>query len=42
MKRIGLNDCYGESGKPDELYEKYGLSARHVAEKVREVVKRKK
>jgi len=42
MKRIGMEDKYGESGKPEELYEKYGLSAKHVAEKVREVVKRKK
>ena len=42
IKRIGLEDKYGESGKPDELYDKYGLSARHVAEKVREIVKRKK
>ncbi len=42
MKRIGMEDKYGESGKPAELYDKYGLSAKHVAEKVREVVKRKK
>ncbi len=42
MKRIGMEDKYGESGKPDELYDKYGLSAKHVAEKVREFVKRKK
>ena len=42
IKRIGFEDKYGESGKPDELYDKYGLSARHVAEKVREIVKRKK
>src|SRR3989338_149670 len=27
MKRIGLNDQYAESGKPSELYEKYGLSS---------------
>ncbi|MFH0868543.1 MAG: transketolase family protein, partial [Candidatus Woesearchaeota archaeon] len=31
MKRIGMQDCYGESGKPAELYDKYGLSAEHVA-----------
>ena len=42
MKRIGLEDKYGESGKPDELYEKYGLSARHVAIKVKETIKKKK
>lgn len=42
MKRIGVEDKYGESGKPAELYDKYGLSAKHVAEKVKEVVKKKK
>jgi len=42
MKRIGMEDKYGESGKPAELYEKYGLSANHVAEKVKKVVKGKK
>ena len=42
MKRIGLQDCYGESGKPAELYDKYGLSANKVAEKVKEFVKNKK
>ena len=42
MKRIGMEDKYGESGKPAELYDKYGLSAKHVAEKVRNVVKRKR
>ncbi|MBN4049260.1 transketolase family protein [archaeon AH-315-M20] len=41
MKRIGMEDKYGESGKPDELYEKYGLSANKVAEKVKEFVKKK-
>jgi transketolase len=39
MKRIGMDDKYGESGKPEELYDKYGLSAKHVAERVKEVVK---
>ena len=42
MKRIGMEDCYGESGKPAELYDKYGLSARHIVEKVRKIVKGKK
>ena len=27
LKRIGVNDTFGESGKPEELLEKYGLSA---------------
>lgn len=42
MKRIGMEDKYGESGKPAELYDKYGLSARHVASKVMQVIKKKK
>ena len=42
MKRIGVEDKYGESGKPDELYDKYGLSAKHVAEKVKTTIKKKK
>ena len=41
MKRIGMEDRYGESGKPDELYEKYGLSANHVARKVKYFVRKK-
>jgi transketolase len=42
MKRIGLEDKYGESGKPAELYDKYRLSAKHVAEKVKQTIKKKK
>ncbi|MEK6948757.1 MAG: transketolase family protein [Nanoarchaeota archaeon] len=42
MKRIGMEDCYGESGKPDELYEKYGLSAKHIVNKVKSVIKNRK
>ena len=42
MKRIGVEDRYGESGKAPELYDKYGLSAKHIVEKVNKVVKKKK
>ena len=28
MERIGVQDTFGESGKPDELLEKYGLKAK--------------
>ena len=31
MKRLGLRDCFGESGDNADLLEKYGLTARHVA-----------
>ena len=42
MKRIGLNDIYAESGKPDELYKKYGLNAESVAEEVMKIVSKKR
>lgn len=31
MIRVGVKDRFGESGKPDELYEKFGLTAKHIA-----------
>lgn len=31
MIRIGMNDQYGESGKPSELVEHFGLTATHIA-----------
>ena len=42
MKRIGVQDRYGESGKFAELYDKYGLSAKHIVEKVKKTIKKKK
>lgn len=30
MQRIGVKDRFGESGTPDELYEHFGLTPRHV------------
>ncbi len=41
MKRIGLQDRYAESGKPNELYKKYGLDAESIAEEVMKLVKKK-
>ncbi|MFA5797713.1 MAG: transketolase C-terminal domain-containing protein [Candidatus Woesearchaeota archaeon] len=32
IKIIGMNDIFGESGKPQELLEKFGLTAEHIAE----------
>ncbi len=31
MKRVGVMDRFGESGKPEELLEKFGLTAKHIA-----------
>lgn len=36
--RIGVQDRFGQSGKVNELYEEYGLSAKHVAQKIRETL----
>jgi transketolase len=30
MKLIGMPDCFGESGKPEELMQKYGLTAEAI------------
>lgn len=35
MTFVGIQDTFGESGKPDELLEKYGLTAAHIADAVR-------
>lgn len=41
MVRVGIKDSFGESGRPYELLEKYGLTARHIVEAVDEVLKKK-
>jgi transketolase len=39
---VGVADSFGESGSPEELFEKYGLTAKHVAEEARRVLARKR
>ena len=41
MKRIGVKDRYGESGKPDELLHHYGLTAKHIAIAAHELIEKK-
>ncbi|TDA65888.1 MAG: transketolase family protein [Clostridia bacterium] len=41
MRRVGLADTFGESGRPDELLRKYGLTAEHIVSAVREVMARR-
>ena len=41
MGFVGLHDTYAESGTPDELFRKYGLTAEHIVRKIEEVMKRK-
>lgn len=40
MKMIGVKDTFGESGLPDELLEKYGMTAKDIAEAARSLVKK--
>jgi len=42
MERIGMPDSFGESGSPEELLEKYGMSVKKIKEAVKSVLKRKK
>ena len=42
MSRIGVNDSFGESGTPAELFDKFGLSYPHMVNRALELVKRKK
>ena len=39
--RVGVKDTFGESGKPNELLEKYGLTSNNIVNKVKEVIKKK-
>jgi transketolase len=39
IARIGIDDRFGQSGKTSELYEEYGLTAKHIAEKIKGVVR---
>lgn len=38
MDFIGMNDTFGETGKPEELMEKYGMTARHIANQCKELL----
>lgn len=42
LERIGVKDRFGESGKPDELMDAYGLRAKNIQDAVRRVLHRKK
>ncbi|HSW89363.1 MAG TPA: transketolase family protein [Patescibacteria group bacterium] len=39
---IGMQDSFGESGKPQELLEKYGMTAHWITRAVRQVIARKR
>ncbi|HSH55558.1 MAG TPA: transketolase family protein [Candidatus Limnocylindrales bacterium] len=41
MKRIGMQDRFGESGAPDELLKHFGLDAKHIRLAAHHIVERK-
>ncbi len=42
MRRVGTQDVFGQSGKPAELLELYGLTAENIAKQASDVIKMKK
>ena len=41
MEFVGIENTFAESATPDQLMEKYGLTAPHIVKAVKRVVKRK-
>jgi transketolase len=41
MELIAIKDTYAKSGKPDELLERYGLTAKNIEQAVKSAIKRK-
>ncbi|MEW6089161.1 MAG: transketolase family protein [bacterium] len=41
LKRIGVLDRFGESGEPDELFKKNGLTTENIIEEAKRIIKRK-
>ena len=41
MTRVGVVDQFGESGLPDELLEKHGLTAANIAAQAKAVIAKK-
>ncbi len=42
MEFVGIQNTYAESGTPDELMEKYGLTAHYIVDAVKKVIRRKR
>ncbi|MSU56260.1 MAG: transketolase family protein [Candidatus Taylorbacteria bacterium] len=40
MEFVGVKDLFGQSGKPDEIVEHYGMGISHIKEAVRTILKR--
>ena len=41
LKIIGTNDTFGESAKPDQLMEKYGLGVSNIIAAAKKAIERK-
>lgn len=41
IEMVGVDDRFGQSGKPEELVEEYGLGVSHIKDAVKKVLKRK-
>ncbi|MDD2212216.1 MAG: transketolase C-terminal domain-containing protein, partial [Clostridia bacterium] len=41
MERVGVKDVFGESGEPEQLLKKYGLTAKDIKEAVYRVLRRR-
>jgi len=41
VRMVGVEDTFGESGPPEQLMKKYGLTAENIVQKVMEVIKLK-
>jgi transketolase len=42
LKRMGVQDCFGQSGTPEALFEFYGLTAKHIETVAKDIVGSKK
>ena len=42
IKFVGIRDKFGQSGEPDELFEHFGLTAKHIVKAAKEAIKMKK
>ncbi|MCX7885395.1 MAG: transketolase family protein [Caloramator sp.] len=42
VKRVGVMDMFGESGKPAELLKEYGLTAENIVEAAKKVIEKKR
>lgn len=41
LEMVGVNDSFGESGTPDQLMEKYGMTENHIVEAAKKAIARK-